>query len=220
MSNSGAWGPAPDGVDLNEDQNASIISSVTAIMIIGLLAVGLRLYARLGKTGPGLGIDDHAILVATVLGIGTAVCCLISVPWGGGKHLWVVSIDEFTKLYQTTFAFVVIYITCVCTTKTSILLFYRRVFGTSIAWWVVCGLNFLHWLEVTVVFTAGCQPASYYWRQYTEPGAEGHCIDDSLLYFINGIIGMLIDISVLLVPIPSSESLSSRVLQVNITSRD
>lgn len=134
MSNtatSGIWGPAPAGVDLSQNQNTNIVASVAVVMVIGLTAVTFRLFARLSRTGPGTGIDDYIILAALVsafddfsflrvmlelrpfeqaLGIGNAVCCLISIQWGGGKHLWVVTADEFVKLWQTTYAFVIIYI--------------------------------------------------------------------------------------------------------------
>ncbi|KAL2130879.1 hypothetical protein VTI74DRAFT_5833 [Chaetomium olivicolor] len=205
MAASGAWGPAPPGVNLSEDQNADIIGSVVAIMIIGLSAVILRIFTRLSHSGPGLAEDDYVIIFAAILGIGTAICCLISVPWGGGKHLWVVTFDEFTKLYQTTYAFVIVYITCISATKTSILLFYRRVFGTGIIWSIVFALTICHWLEVTITWLSGCRPVDYYWKQYTDPNAVGRCIDASLFYFINGIIGLFVDISILLVPIPSSK---------------
>lgn len=134
------------------------------------------------------------------------MCCLVSVPWGGGKHLWVVSFDEFTKLYQTTYAFVIVYIWCISATKTSILLFYKRVFGKGIIWNIVFVLTICHGLEVSITWLSGCRPVSYYWRQYTDPTAVGSCIDAPLFYFINGIIGLFIDVSILLVPVPTSES--------------
>lgn len=144
-------------------------------------------------------------LTVKVLGIGNAVCCLLPIRWGGGYHLWVVTTEDFIKLYQTTYAFVIVYIWSITATKSSILLFYRRMFGTSITWYIVFGLTILHGLEVSITWLSGCRPVSYYWRQYTDPTAVGSCINASLFYFINGIIGMVIDISILLVPIPTSE---------------
>ncbi|KAK4641312.1 hypothetical protein QC761_503070 [Podospora bellae-mahoneyi] len=203
MTNSGAWGEAPPGVNLAENQNGDIIGSVVGIMVLGLSSVVLRLFTRLINKGPGLAADDYVILFAAVMGIGTAVCCLISVPWGGGKHLWVVTHEEFTKLYQTTYAFVIVYITCISATKISILLFYRRVFGTNVIWYIVFGFTCAHWAEVTITWLAGCRPIDYYWRQYTDPTATGSCIDAPLFYFCNGIIGLVIDVAILLVPIPT-----------------
>ncbi|GAB1316970.1 Rhodopsin domain-containing protein [Madurella fahalii] len=203
MSNSGVWGDAPPGVNLAEHQNGDIIGSVVGIMVLGIAAVVLRMFTRLMKTGPGLAIDDYVIVFAAVMGVGTAVCCLISVRWGGGKHLWVVTVDEFTKLYQTTYAFVIVYITCISATKISILLFYRRIFGTNAVWYIVFALTCAHWAEVTITWLAGCRPISYYWRQYTDPTATGTCIDAPLFYFCNGVIGLVIDVAILLVPTPT-----------------
>ncbi len=68
MSNSGAWGPTPPGVDLSENQNGAIIGSVVAIMVMGLAAVVLRVFTRRMKTGPGLAVDDYVIIFAAVRG--------------------------------------------------------------------------------------------------------------------------------------------------------
>ena len=66
MSNSGAWGEAPPGVNLSENQNGDIIGSVVGIMVMGLASVILRVFTRLMKTGPGLASDDYVILFAAV----------------------------------------------------------------------------------------------------------------------------------------------------------
>lgn len=92
-------------------------------------------------------------------------------------------------------------------TKSSILLFYRRVFGTSVIWYVVFGLTIAHGSEVTLTWLCGCRPVDFFWKQYTDPTAKGSCIDASVFYFVNGIIGMIIDIAILLVPIPTGETL-------------
>ena len=66
MSNSGAWGDAPPGVDLSENQNRDVIGTVVAIMVMGLSSVVLRIITRLMKTGPGLAADDYVIVFAAV----------------------------------------------------------------------------------------------------------------------------------------------------------
>jgi hypothetical protein len=68
MSNSGVWGDAPPGLNLAENQNGAIVGSVVSIMVIGLVAVILRLFTRLMKTGPGLAADDYVIMFALVRG--------------------------------------------------------------------------------------------------------------------------------------------------------
>jgi hypothetical protein len=66
MSASGDWGPAPLGVDLTQTQDASVIGSVVANTALAVAAVGLRLFARISRHGPGLGSDDYFILLALV----------------------------------------------------------------------------------------------------------------------------------------------------------
>ncbi|KAH9908545.1 hypothetical protein F4778DRAFT_717585 [Xylariomycetidae sp. FL2044] len=202
MSSSGVWGPPPPDVDLSETQAGSIVGSVTATMALGVLAVALRLLARF-KAGTRLAIDDYCILLALIFAIGTALLCLLSIRSGGAEHLWVVTVPQFTALWQMTYAFVLIYATCVSLTKASILLFYRRVFGVSRPYYACLRLVVGYWVAITIAWLAGCRPASYFWEQFTDPGAEGSCMDTSLFYFVNGICAMLIDIAILLVPIPT-----------------
>jgi len=66
----GPWGPAPDGVDLQENQDVAIIGSVVGVMTLGLLSVALRIFTRVmrrgSEKGPGLAADDYMILFAAV----------------------------------------------------------------------------------------------------------------------------------------------------------
>jgi hypothetical protein len=45
-----------------------------------------------------------------------------------------------------------------------------------------------------------CRPVSYYWNQYI--GAEGYCIDIKMFFLALGILNMLNDVIILIVPIP------------------
>lgn len=127
----------------------------------------------------------------------------MSIPYGGGKHLWVLTFADFTTLWKMTYAFVLIYATCVSLTKASILLFYRRVFGTNIAHHICMGLVVGYWVAIITAWFSGCRPASFFWEQFTNPEAKGTCMNTSLFYFVNGICAMLIDIAILCVPIPT-----------------
>ncbi|KAI9658385.1 MAG: hypothetical protein M1821_002518 [Bathelium mastoideum] len=85
----------------------------------------------------------------------------------------------------------------------AVLLFYRRLFGTSKMWYIVFGFALAHGLENIIAWLPACRPVSYYWRQYTDPTATGSCINVPVFYLINGIIGLTVDISILLTPIPT-----------------
>ncbi|TDZ34303.1 hypothetical protein C8035_v010761 [Colletotrichum spinosum] len=53
----------------------------------------------------------------------------------------------------------------------------------------------------TKISTAlSCSPVSYFWNRYL--GARGSCINGGLFFFTSGIVNMLDDIVILLVPVP------------------
>lgn len=66
MSASGVFGPAPEGIDLNETQNNSIKAAVISLMVIGTVAVFIRLIARTMQKGIKLAIDDYCIALGLV----------------------------------------------------------------------------------------------------------------------------------------------------------
>jgi hypothetical protein len=108
--------------------------------------------------------------------------------------------EEFTSMWKITYAFVIIFATSVSVTKLSILLFYRRIFGTNWMYWVCMFLVVGYEVAIVVAFLSGCRPISYFWEAYTNPDAVGTCIDMPRFYFINGVCATIIDVLILLVP--------------------
>ncbi|OAG33888.1 hypothetical protein AYO21_12004 [Fonsecaea monophora] len=223
MSASGAFGPAPPGIDLSETKNGAVIRAVVSLMVIGTLAVMLRFVSQLMREKGKFSWDDYLIIPALVsfldidiedqkfeqhglirdkkqlLAHGTAVCSLVSLPYGGGKHLWAVTGQDFTTIWQILFSYVMIYAGAVSFTKASIVMYYWRLFRQK--WSTYLGL-FLVWsyfVVIVVTINTGCQPLEYFW--YTTPGAKGHCIDVPLFFFANGIWAMLVDVCILIIPI-------------------
>lgn len=90
-------------------------------------------------------------------------------------------------------------------TKISILLFYRRIFVTTVTSFRV-SMIFGYFLSaaypIVIWATMGnaCKPLSFYWNQFI--GEQGKCIDINTFYLALGIINMLNDIIVLMIPIP------------------
>lgn len=136
--------------------------------------------------------------------IGTAACCMLCVYYGGGRHLWSTTTEEFINMFQITYAFVLIFATAVTMTKISILLYYRRLFGAT--WWHNACMFLVVGYEVAVVIAwlSGVRPISYYWTQYTDPTKPGYSIDAAKFFLYNGICASIIDILILLVPFPTS----------------
>ncbi|KAG4419194.1 hypothetical protein IFR04_007695 [Cadophora malorum] len=204
MSNSGVFGPTPEGVDLSETQNVAVSSAVISLMVIATIFVLLRVAARAMQKGVtmALAVDDYCIAVGLLFAHGTAVCSLVSLSYGGGKHLWAINATQFTVIWKILFAYVIIYALAVSFTKLSIVLFYRRLFGMNWGLWFCAFLVVAYCITVIVTILVSCQPLRYFWTQYTTPGATGHCINVPLFFFANGIWAMLVDVCILIVPIP------------------
>jgi hypothetical protein len=56
----------PPGIDLNESHQSRLYATYSSTYILAVIAVGLRLYCRLGVSKAGLWWDDYIICVALV----------------------------------------------------------------------------------------------------------------------------------------------------------
>lgn len=106
------------------------------------------------------------------------------------------------------------------TTKISILLLYRRLFHAGLSstnrlyaatYWTAAACTSCYPVVMFAVMALACRPVRYYWAQYEElgeagagakGGSGGLCIDVSLFYLVFGVVNMVIDIIILLSPIP------------------
>lgn len=86
-------------------------------------------------------------------------------------------------------------------TKTSIILYYRRIFGSRIVFYIAIFLITAYFITLFVVMNTGCQPTAYLWEQWTHPEKKGKCIPMLDFYLGNGIVATSIDIFILLTPV-------------------
>ena len=195
-----------------------------ALIPIQIFFVSLRFYSRyLHKTR--LGVDDYLVFVSLVLNISINVICLCkhalntstfaspnswlgSILYGGsGYHLLALqetrpaTLVTFLKL---EFATNILYIFVIATTKLAILCMILRVLVLRpyiiATWCTVCLLaaNFI--VEFSGIFWV-CQPASYWWTQVTDPDG-GVCLDVNLIYRLVRLPNLVIDVVILVLPIP------------------
>ncbi|KAF7587763.1 hypothetical protein BBP40_006723 [Aspergillus hancockii] len=204
MSVSGDFGPAPPGVNLAENQNAAMLGAVITLMVVGSLSVVLRLYARTEfKKLNHLAVDDYLIFVAMLFAYGLGVCVIISIQFKNGHHIQVLTKHEFTAIWKLLFSHVILYAFCVTCTKTSIIMFYNRIFNLHYSLYFVMFFILGYFLAVVITINVACHPIPYFWEQYTSPQTTtGTCIDIPRFFFGNGIAAVLVDIMILAVPVP------------------
>ena len=105
-----------------------------------------------------------------------------------------------------------IYLPLVAAIKLSCLLFYWRVFGPSRTWkWVIGGSMCLLIVTYIALFFANlfeCSPIEKNWNPLLR---HGKCIPSSSLPYSSGVINVVSDLCVLIIPIPAVWSLNMKV---------
>ncbi|KAH8204966.1 hypothetical protein TruAng_000849 [Truncatella angustata] len=206
------FGPPPDGINLNENQRFGHDVSVVVLLVIATVGVALRLAARIVQKS-GLKADDYAIIVALMLGFGTGGLSIAGGNFAAGRHIWATKMNDFVTMMKILYSYTYIYAAAVATTKVSILLFYRRIFGFEGKVWRIslttgAVLTASYPLIIWLTMASCCKPVSHFWSRFV--GSSGTCIDINTFFLALGIINMLIDIIVLVIPIP-------KILALNMT---
>ncbi|KAF2138879.1 uncharacterized protein K452DRAFT_311331 [Aplosporella prunicola CBS 121167] len=201
------YGQPPDNVDLSESR--VLVNSIIAviILIIAIISVILRLISR-SIQKIGLKWDDFFILVGTAFAIPTVGLVVGSGALGSGKHIWTVSAPHLVNAFKLLYSYPYIYAACVTTTKFSIILFYFRIFGKTgsnnvfiYPCYFAGILNGLYPIIMWIVMATCCRPISTYWNSYVGVGS-GECIDVNTFFLALGIMNMVNDVIILVIPIP------------------
>ncbi|KAI1875018.1 hypothetical protein JX265_003703 [Neoarthrinium moseri] len=189
--------PPPEGVTPNlvnpPNQLEKNIAIHAVFLTLSTLSVVMRLYTRIHVSRVKLGADDcrHSNLVR-------------SFRWGIGRHMW----DEppawlvSALMYQTIAS--QIYLVAATAIKLSLLFLYRRLMNLQtkrttkylIDGGIVVILLFNIGLLLGIIFF--CIPVQKAW----DNSIEGRCSSPAPLSYLSGVWNSLVDIYVLVLPIP------------------
>ncbi|KAL4897019.1 pth11-like integral membrane protein [Aspergillus ambiguus] len=198
------FGQPPHEVDISETHVRGNDAAVITLLCMATVAVLLRFVARVSTQNP-LKIDDWAIVVALLFIGGTAGLSIAGGAFGAGTHVWALTLPDVTFIFKILYAYTYIYASACATTKISILFFYCRVFSPLnmyLKWAIPFGffITISYPIIIWVTMANCCKPVHYYWTQFS--GAMGTCIDINTFFLALGIINMLNDFVVLLIPFP------------------
>lgn len=83
---------------------------------------------------------------------------------------------------------------------------YHRIFGATkrlhYTLYISTALVLFWWVAVVIVVGVQCQPYNFFWTRYSDPLAQGVCIDTFAFLMGNGSTNAAIDFLLLFVPIP------------------
>ena len=136
--------------------------------------------------------------------------CGVSLYWvsiGLGRHISQVP-GPHTQLAKLLSVNLVLYNTGFTLVRLSVLLFYVRIFRSvhtyRVAFWTVGSLIIGWCIAINFLTIFACVPIHKAW----DPAIPGHCLDSSRTFLGSAILNILIDVVLLVLPIPMLWKLS------------
>jgi len=178
--------------------------------ILSILAVIARFRARSLKKQK-IAADDWLILPALLFAIGNAVNVLIGATTANlGQHIpldkagFAAIGPKLIALEKMTYASEPIVTIAITLARLSILLFYIRIFTTSIpafrvAAYTMCVVNVAWGIAFTFAYLFQCIPVNHFWTQ--PQGERTGCINIAVNYYY-AVSTIIIDVLVLTIPWP------------------
>ncbi|KAI1092952.1 hypothetical protein F5B19DRAFT_179338 [Rostrohypoxylon terebratum] len=189
-------------VDLSETRQPSLYSSIIICFSFALACVMLRFWCRWIKAS-GLWLDDWLILIALGCGFGLMVDQLWWLPRGLGRHVWSFGPNVVEYFYIGLFTAELTYTGTIVFVKFSILALYWRVFNSSSSIKVpisIIASAVLMWgIAVFFLTLLQCIPTRGIWDKSIQASCN---VDSEKFLFAISIPNILIDITLLLLPIP------------------
>ncbi|KAL6716059.1 hypothetical protein ACLMJK_007021 [Lecanora helva] len=185
-----------------------------AMIVLPTVAVVLRFWSRAlprGVKGHRFWWDDWVIFLTLPLSIAACSLQIAAVNLGLGQHVKTISPANSTQLFKVLWSSYFMSDLALTLSKTSVLLFYARIFSIRSTWfkwglWLAHTLNFLWWLSSIARCLLFCTPVDKYWN-HKKPG---HCRGGGALYIGSAVPSVVIDILILLLPLPIIARLSMK----------
>ncbi|KAK4164572.1 hypothetical protein QBC43DRAFT_48544 [Cladorrhinum sp. PSN259] len=193
---------------------ASVFIVGIVFSVVAITVMALRIYCRLYITQGGLGLDDWLMLAGVICNVGLSAANMVCAWYGAGVHMTDRPLEEwllnYPGLFQSNYANRLLYVLALCFVKMSLLVFYLRVDPRNLTRYAIYFLMFtVIGLTVATVLICifECWPPALYWdvpAQLSGLAAE-KCMNPAsrqTFFEANGIINIVQDIGIYLLPVP------------------
>ncbi|KAK8192295.1 hypothetical protein BKA81DRAFT_368871 [Phyllosticta paracitricarpa] len=170
--------------------------------LVATVMVALRVLYRMPFLGGSFWLDDLFILFLLFSLIPLSILSFCINHFGLGCDVWTVSFAHITDVLHITYWVEILYTLCLYFVKTSILLFYLRIFPDErFRRWLYLSLVlcFLHGAGFGLAVVFQCRPISYSWTGWTREG-EGKCINVNVMFMVSAYVHIFLDLLVLVLP--------------------
>ncbi|ROV87838.1 hypothetical protein VMCG_10546 [Cytospora schulzeri] len=197
-------------VDLTQSKQSDLRTLLIAMVIVPTVIVIIRAWSRaLLPVSPTSKIptkfwwDDWTAFAAAAINIAVCGIGLRMVDLGLGLHIQAVSPDNVEKFLKVLWIVYYIFDTGTAVGKASALFFYARIFSVSnsrfkYALWLVHAMNVAWLLAILLSVTFMCSPIQKAW----ETSLPGTCLNTGLLWTGSGVTSLIIDVIILIMPLP------------------
>ncbi|KAL4947390.1 hypothetical protein BDW69DRAFT_178501 [Aspergillus filifer] len=206
-----------------EDIAYQIWVGTIVTVVAATIAVVLRFISRyIAKAG--FWWDDWVIVASLLVNWAMAITRWVQVlNFHFGDHAQDIPLQDIIDYQQSFMAIQLVYFTNAVLTKASLLLLYQRIFSVIqrfryalfISWFLIIG----YFVACVIASILGCIPVSYLWDRFAGPDPEennnapGSCFNEIAFFRWNGIANMLLDVLMLLLPIPMVWHMSTTLRQ-------
>lgn len=129
------------------------------------------------------------------------------VHYGMGRHFDTLSMQEFQRSLKPFWISIWVYYLALTFTKISILIQYYRLLvyrKTQIAIWIASGIVAAYGIVTVFDSIFLCTPVSRFW----DKSQSGHCLNETAVWYTNAGLNIIIDIGIVILPMPAVRSLS------------
>ncbi|KAF2274394.1 uncharacterized protein EI97DRAFT_127804 [Westerdykella ornata] len=170
---------------------------------IALLAVILRVFARLPCWGGAWGLDDWFMMVTMIPMVPLTVLSVVLAEQGLGKDMWTVPFDNITNILHVYYFDELFYIATIALTKISILFFYLRIFPHRefrLCTYATMAACFAYMLAFLPGVAFQCVPIRIAWEKWDDEH-HGKCINMNALALAASALNMILDAIVVALPL-------------------
>ncbi|KAL8949409.1 MAG: hypothetical protein Q9222_004478 [Ikaeria aurantiellina] len=176
------------------------------MIVLATLTIFLRFWSRAIASpdrGPKFWWDDWAALASLPFTITSISLVLYMISLGLGRHVTEIPQSKTLEQLKVLYACYILYDTSITFPKISALLFYARIFGTQnkafrYMLWLTHFLVIGWLLSIMMLGVFLCDPVEKQWKPYL----DGHCKPNSALWLGSAIPSVVIDLILLLLPLP------------------
>lgn len=179
------------------------------LLAVAALFVLLRIIARSPRRFELFGWDDGLIIWSWLIGVPLVVGHFYLVHNGMGQDIWEVSFNHITDMLFWFYVTEPFYIVATILFKLSVLAFYLRVFTDARfrkVVYIVMGICVVTGLGCSFAVIFQCAPISYAWYQWDNQ-FRGTCINLNAASWSHAVINIVLDLIVLVLPLPQLISL-------------